>query len=80
MAAVLFQLKVEFILPPSIRNAIADMSEVLACVNGMAGPARAAASLSIDVYIMQIELAVSELGHTRAVSGRDQIGPMTVET
>jgi hypothetical protein len=76
--AVLCHRKVEFIPPLSVRHTFADVSVLLACVNGVAGPTRATA-LSIDVYVVQIKLAVSELRDAYAVLGGDHLASVALE-
>ena len=68
-ASIFFQLDVEFILPLPIRNRFTDMSIILTCMNGVTCSASATAIWSINMYIMQIKLPISELSQSQPIFG-----------
>jgi len=79
-SAVWLQREVELKLPLSVWNGISDVRVFLAGMDGMTSSASAAAILLVHMYKMQIPRAVSELGQSDAVFGRDKLAPVAVET
>jgi len=78
-AAVVIHFKSEFELPSPIRNAFANMGEVLARMDRVTGPACAAAVLSVYVHVVKIDRAAPELRNAPSIFGSNHLAPVATE-
>ena len=77
--AVWLRFKFDLVFPIPVWDNVGDVSGALAGVDRMTGPAGPPLARFADVHVMEIQVAVAELGQSPALFGRDQFASMAGE-